>query len=298
MKAYLIVALSCMAFPLWSQNGNADCIHGKVIEGQSMKSLMLKKDIPYSVYLPPDYDVSQRSYPVVYLLHGYSDDEIAWVQFGEVNITADRLIANREIPPMIIIMPDAEITWFINDYKNEVPYEDMIIDEFIPFIDKTYRTRKDREFRAVSGLSMGGYGSLVWALHHPETFSSCAAFSSAVHSTEEILEMSDEQYRNYFNFLSLYGPSGKTGRITDHWKKNSPIEIVKSVPKAEIEKVRFYIDCGDDDFLYRGNSMLHIAMRDKNIYHEYRVRDGAHGWGYWRNNIGEGLKFIGQGFHR
>ena len=296
MKTLLLVTLSCLAFPSWSQNGNSDCIQGKVIEGQSMKSLILKKDIPYSVYLPPDYDVSQRSYPVVYLLHGYSDNETAWVQFGEVNATADRLIANREIPPMIIVMPDAEITWYINDYKNDLPYEDMIFTEFIPFIDKTYRTRIGREFRAVSGLSMGGYGSLIWALHHPETFSSCAAFSAGVHSEEEIIAMSEEQYKVFF--LNLYGPSVKTGRITEHWKRNSPIDLVKNIPKAEIGKVRFYIDCGDDDFLYRGNSMLHIAMRDKNIPHEYRVRDGAHSWTYWRTNIGEGLKFIGQGFHR
>ena len=269
---------------------------GKVLEGLSMRSQLGNRDINYSIYLPPDYDVSSRSYPVVYLLHGYGDDATAWVQFGEVNLTADRAIANREIPPMIIVMPDAGVSFYINAYDGSNPFEDIMIKEFIPHIDKTFRTRTSREFRAVAGLSMGGYGSLILSLRNPEVFSSCAAFSSSVYTENGILEMPQERYDRFFK--NLYGPGDENGRLTPHWKEHSIIELVNTLPMEQLRRTRFYIDNGDDDFLYEGNAMLHIAMRKRDVPHQFRVRDGAHNWTYWRTHIIEGLKFIGAGFHR
>jgi enterochelin esterase-like enzyme len=70
------------------------------------------------------------------------------------------------------------------------------------------------------------------------------------------------------------------------------------VDKEKLKSIRFYIDCGDDDFLYKGNSALHVKMRDLEIPHEYRVREGGHVWSYWRTGLFDGLKFISQTFHR
>ena len=81
---------------------------------------------------------------------------------------------------MIIVMLDAGVSWYINDYQNKVRYEDMFIQELIPYIDKTYRTRPKKEFRGVAGLSMGGWSALVYSMRHPDMFAACAAFSSAV----------------------------------------------------------------------------------------------------------------------
>lgn len=269
---------------------------GKVIEGVKMESRILRGDVNYAVYLPPDYEISNRSYPVIYLLHGFSDDETGWIQYGEVQQSADRGIANREIPPVIIVMPDGKVSWYINNAADDYMFEDMIFEEFIPFIDKTYRTRPEKEFRAVSGLSMGGYGSLIWSLHHPDIFSVCAAFSAGVFTDEEIIKMPENRYSTYFG--KMYGADKSKSRITDEWKKNSVLGLMNTLPKEQIEKVRYYIDCGDDDFLYAGNSSLHRIMRDRNIYHEYRVKDGAHNWTYWRTYISDGLIFIGKTFHR
>ncbi len=269
---------------------------GKVIEGKNMESNILKMAVNYSIYLPPDYDYSSRSYPVVYLLHGFSDNETAWVQYGEVQQTLDRAISNRDIPPMIVVMPDGKITWYINDNTGKNRYEDMIFEEFIPFIDKTYRTRAIKEYRAISGLSMGGYGSLIWSLHHPEMFSACAAFSAGIFTDEEIKTMPDKRYDELYG--KVFGVNKAENRITDHWKKNSVLELMNNLPKEQIEKVKFYIDCGDDDFLYLGNSSLHNIMRSRNISHEFRIRDGSHNWTYWRSNIQEGLVFMGKIFHR
>jgi enterochelin esterase-like enzyme len=298
-KVYYITLISLL-YPFVTQSqysSNSGYFErGKVLEGLSMQSQILDYDVKYAVYLPAGYAESDRKYPVVYLLHGFTDNETAWIQFGEVHLSADRAIADRIIPPMIIVMPDAKVTWYVNDYKDKNPYENMIFKEFIPFIDKTLKTRAEKEFRAVAGLSMGGYGSLIWSLHHPDMFSACAAFSAGVFTDQEIIEMGDEAYDNLLH--EIYGPKDMKARLTEHWKKNSVLELMSTMEKEEIEKVRYYIDCGDDDFLYRGNSNLHIIMRERGIPHEYRVREGSHNWTYWRTHITTGLEFIGNSFHR
>ena len=269
---------------------------GQVIEGISMPSAILGKGVNYAIYLPPDYQQSERKYPVVYLLHGYTDNESGWIQFGEVHLAADQAIAQREIPPMIIVMPDGGVSWYINNHDGSVRWEDMFVEEFIPFIDKNYRTRPAKEYRGIAGLSMGGFGSLVQSLRHPELFSACAAFSAAVWTEDEVKGMSSESRNGLFS--KLFGLTKDKTLLTGHYRANSVLDIIENKSKADIEKVRFYIDCGDDDFLSKGNSALHELMRSKQIKHEYRVRDGGHTWIYWRTGITDGLKFIGESFSR
>ena len=273
------------------------CQHGKVIEDLQIRSNILGKEVRYAVYLPFDYETSDRYYPVVYLLHGYTDDESAWIQFGEVHLAADRAILSREIPPMIIIMPDAGVTWYINNYDNSIRYEDFFFEEFIPHIENDYRIRKKKEFRGVAGLSMGGYGSLIYALRHPDMFAACAPFSAAIRTEEEVVNQAGDRWDRVEG--SVFGPGleGKN-RITEHWKSYNPINVVNHADPDRIKSVKYYLDCGDDDFLYRGNAEFHILLMDKQIPHEYRVRDGSHSWEYWRTGIIEGLKFIGKNFHR
>ncbi|MDX2188323.1 MAG: alpha/beta hydrolase-fold protein [Bacteroidota bacterium] len=268
--------------------------NGKVLEGKVIKSAILGKDVKYSIYLPADYDVSQRKYPVIYLLHGYSDDETAWVQFGSANTAADQLIKNGEINPVIIVMPYGRLDWYVNDYAGKTKWMDMFTKEMIPQIDANYRTKANRDYRAISGLSMGGYGSLINCLYNPNLFSSCAALSSGVWTEKEIVEDKEDNYDN------PWWPKGSIGkaRLTENYYKYSVIEQMSKMPLDSIKKVRWYIDCGDKDFLAIGNAQLHIVMRERNINHEYRVRAGWHNWDYWRTGIYDALKFICQGFDR
>jgi len=270
---------------------------GQVKESIKLASKILGDTVEYSVYLPAGYNSSDRSYPVMYLLHGYSDDETGWVQFGEVARIADDGIAKGEVPRMIIVMPNGKVTWYCNDYKMVNPWEDMFVKEFIPSIEKTYRIRPKKEFRAISGLSMGGYGSLMLSMRNPDLFSSCVAFSSGTFTDQEIIAMPDDNYKMYFGEIFGKDLVGEK-RISDNWKAHSPLHLIYDVPKDKLKSIRFYIDCGDDDFLFEGNSQLHIQMRKLDIPHEYRVRQGAHEWGYWRTGLAEGLKFVGQSFHR
>ncbi len=269
---------------------------GKVLESLKMNSQVMGKEVAYSVYLPPGYETSQRSYPVLYLLHGYTDDETAWVQYGQVDHAANEGIATGEVPPMIIVMPDGGVTFFIDDYQGKAKFETMFIQEFMPFIEKEYRVRKKKEFRAVAGLSMGGYGATVLSMHHPSLFAACVAFSSAYRTDEEMVNMG----KSYDKVMGkLYGENLKgKARLTEHWHRNSPQYLAKNMPKDSLESVRWYIDCGDEDFLYEGNSIMHITLRDREIEHEYRVRNGTHSWVYWRTGIKDGLRFIGESFRR
>jgi enterochelin esterase-like enzyme len=269
-----------------------------VAEGLKLKSQVLGRDIAYAVYLPPDYANSTRRYPVVYLLHGYTDDESGWIQFGEVGRAADRAIAAGEIPPMIIVMPDGGVTWYIDDAAGQVRWEDMFVREFIPHIDATYRTRPSREFRGLAGLSMGGWGTLVQSLRHPELFAAGAAFSAAVWPDDEVVGMKQENWDKLLG--PLFGAAGLAGkdRLTPHFRKHNPLDLVRTLPEETLKKTRLYIDCGDDDFLIKGNCALHIALADRKIPHEFRVRDGGHTWSYWRTGIVDGLNFIGQSFRR
>ena len=270
---------------------------GKVTESLVFQSKIVPYPVKYSVYLPEDYETSQRSYPVVYLLHGFSDDETGWIQFGEANEIADKGIAEGAFPACILIIPDGKVGWYINSADGKDRWEDMFINELIPFVEKQYRIRAKKEFRAIAGLSMGGYGALGLAMRNPDLFSSCVALSSATFSDEEIALQSDEQYTAFFK--NIFGNDLKgDARLSATWNANNPLHLIHSVPSEKLKGIRFYIDCGDDDFLYKGNSLLHIGMRDLNIHHEYRVRDGSHSWSYWRTGLYDGLKFIGEKFRR
>jgi S-formylglutathione hydrolase FrmB len=287
MRKILSVIIALLAvFNGFSQNG-------KVIESLKFDSKLVSYPVEYSVYLPADYETSQRSYPVLYLLHGYSDDETGWIQFGEANSVADKAIASGDATPCIIVMPDGKVSWYVNSFDGKDPWEDMFVKEFIPFIEREYRIRPKKEFRAIAGLSMGGNGALLLSMRNPDLFSSCVAMSSGTFTDEEIL--TDDSYDRYFG--NIYGPKTKEA-VSEHWKAYSPLYLLDSVDKEKLKSIRFYIDCGDDDFLYKGNSALHVKMRDLSIPHEYRVRNGGHEWSYWRTGLYDGLKFISEKFQR
>lgn len=271
--------------------------HGKVIEQLTVKSAVLGRDVKYTIYLPADYETSQRSYPVVYLLHGYTDDNTGWLQFGEINRYADKAIEDGTIPPMIIVMPNGDSSFYINSYDGKEKYEDFFIKEFMPAVEKLYHIKAEKRYRGIAGLSMGGYGTLIYALKYPDLFAAAAPFSAAVWDEATITSMPAENYDIAFGPLFGRGLTGKN-RLTPTWYNNSILKIVADKPAAELKKVRYWIDCGDDDFLTKGNCLLHIALTEKDVPHEFRVRDGAHNWTYWRTGITDALHFIGDSFHQ
>ncbi|RNI33017.1 esterase family protein [Rufibacter immobilis] len=289
-QCMLFLLLLLISWPVLAQQGTLK-------ESLKTKSKILGYEVDYSIYLPSDYEKSNRRYPVLYLLHGYTDDETGWAQFGEAHLIAGRLMQAGQIPPMLIVMPDAGVTWYVNSVDGKVKFEDFFVKEFIPHIDKEYRTRNSKAYRAVAGLSMGGYGSLILSMKHPELFAAVAPLSAAVYTNEEFQNITDERYTK--TFASIYGqyPQGQQ-RLSAHWYQNSVLKIIETTPVDSLKKMKYYIDCGDDDFLIKGNMALHAALIDKKVPHEFRVRDGGHTWTYWRTALPEVLKFVGETFHR
>lgn len=265
---------------------------GKVFDDLSMKSEILKGERKFAIYLPPDYEHSTRSYPVLYLLHGAGDDQTGWIQFGEVLHLADQAIREGKATPMIIVMPDAQTgeRGYFNNINGKWNYEDFFFQELMPFVEKTFRIKGEKRFRAVAGLSMGGGGSFIYALRHPELFSSAAPLSAYIGplTIEQLEENLNRNGNTDFSEENLQA----------YFQKHNALALLKDIPAEQAASVRWYIDCGDDDFLFEGNSLVHIAMKKKNIPHEYRVRDGAHSWTYWRQSLPEVLHFVSQAFHQ
>ena len=264
---------------------------GKVMDNLSMTSDILQGERKYAIYLPPDYESSERSYPVLYLLHGAGDDQTGWVQFGEVLHIADKAIREGKATPMIIVMPDANtgVRGYFNDVMGEWRYEDFFFEEFLPYIEETYRIKGEKRYRAVAGLSMGGGGSFMYALHHPELFSSACPLSAYIGPLS--LEQAKNQYRRT-------NPDATDAQIEAHFNRHNAVTLIENLPDDQKRAVRWYIDCGDDDFLYEGNSLVHIAMRRLEIPHEFRIRDGGHSWTYWRTALPTVLHFVSQAFHQ
>lgn len=270
---------------------------GFVKEKQVIKSTILNKEVHYSIFLPSDYYTSERAYPVTYLLHGYGDADDGWIQFGEVNRLADDAIKAGKIPPMIIVTPDGFTSFYINTADGKLNYEDFFIKELIPHIEKTYKVKAERKYRGIAGLSMGGYGALMYALKYPNLFVAAAPLSAAVWTDNDIINLDEGMFNGLFGNSMGKNLKGKE-RLTPAWLSNSPLAIIEKKTKEELSAVSYWIDCGDDDFLTIGNAQLHIALTNKKVPHEFRMRDGAHNWTYWRTGIIDALSFIGDSFHQ
>ena len=281
MKKYLaILVLALAAMPL-----NA----GKIVTG-SIDSKTLGATVKYNVYLPNGYK-AENHYPVLYLLHGFTDTYTAWVEKGGVETVADELIASGEMVPTIIVMPNAggpEVyeTW--NGYFN-MPgwnYEDFFFGEFLPEVEKKYNCGGAKGRRAVSGLSMGGGGSLVYAQRHPELFSSCYAMSPWLDNKEnEVNTRTNGQDKVFL--------------VREAVKRHSAIDFLSNADQATLAALRtvaWFVDCGDDDFLLQLSMDFHMKMREVKVHNELRVRNGVHNWEYWHLALRMSLPFASRNF--
>ena len=163
-------------------------------------------------------------------------------------------------------------------------------EELMPHVEQKYRIKGEKRYRAVAGLSMGGGGSFMYALHRPDLFSSACPLSAYVGPS------SIEDAKRFL--VRRKAPAVPDDLLEPYVERHNAVKLVESMDAEEVKKVRWFIDCGDDDFLYEGNSLVHIAMRKKEIPHEYRVRDGGHTWTYWRESLPVVLSFVSDAFHQ
>jgi enterochelin esterase-like enzyme len=268
-------------------------IRGTLYKSLEINSNIINNKLEYSIYLPPYYHTTTDSFPVLYLLHGIKGDETSWIDRCEIHIIIDSLIKTEEIPPLIVVMPDARNSYYMNDYLLQFPYEDILIREFIPYIDSTYKTLPDYRYRIIGGLSMGGFGAIINSIKHADVFGSCIALSAAVRTDEMIINLNSEDYNSKFS--GLYGSNLEGNeRINQHWENNSPFYLINDSTSDKLKGINWYFDCGMSDFLINGNELLHQIFLKYSIPHEYHVRIGTHNWDYWLTGIIGGIKFAGQ----
>lgn len=246
---------------------------------KTMTSRFLGEERAYSIYLPKDYDTNTgKKYPVFYLLHGAGDDNKCYETKAGLASIVNQLIATGEVTDMIIVTPNAGGVQNEGYYNMEgYSYEEFFFTEFMPYIETTYRIIGDKNHRAIGGLSMGGGGSTVYALMHPELFCAVYEMSGAL----AISEVSP-----------LYRQTKVPGdlasrKITGYLTHNCAEMVTKATDaqKAEYRSILWYVDCGDDDFTLQWNLSFYKAMLDAKIPCQLRVRDGGHTWAYWTSGL-------------
>lgn len=294
MRALSII----LFFVLHSQTGSAQ--DGVITqEGRSITSEILDQSVNYSIILPKDYFETKKEYPVVYLLHGLGGNHYSWLEYARLSQHIDAAVNNNQIEPMIYVMPQGNSTYYVNDFYGKFLYQDMFVNEFVPFIDANYRTIPDTKHRATMGFSMGGFGALILPLKHPDVFSVCVPLSISVRTDgqymTEIANEWDEQWGRLFGGVGLLGEE----RITQYYKDNSPFHLLNKTNLNRYKEVKIFIDNGDDEqTLSKSNEALHIQLRDFGYDHEFRVRNGGHTFEYWRASLTNGLHFIDDAFNQ
>lgn len=265
---------------------------GTVYDAKTLHSECLEGERKYAIYLPADYNTSERSYPVLYLLHpagprGTMPNQQGWINYGQLKQYLDAAIAKGEIAPMIVVTPDANgekrISYF-NEPENSFAFEDFFIQEFIPYIEKNYRCRTERGSRAIAGASAGGGGAFIYALRHPELFAASCPLSAAVRPY-------DKTYMQ-----NRYGNTYSEAVLTKWYADFDIYALFKQLPEEKKNEVAWFIACGDDDALSVNNMKLHIDLKGRGINHEFRIGDGKHDWTYWRSILPEMLRFVSAQF--
>lgn len=244
---------------------------GAKVDTLSTYSPSMKKNIKAVVIVPDDYK-TDKPLPVVYLLHGYSGNYGDWPKHKEVADAAD-------LYQMIIVCPDGGYgSWYWDSpVDSSFKYETYISKELVSWVDTHYATIKNAGGRAVTGLSMGGYGSLYLAIKHPDIFGAVGSMSGGV------------DIRPFPNNWDIAKRIGKYAQQPERWERNT---IPNMLYLIEPNTLRIIIDCGTEDFFYKVNEKLHEELLLRNIPHDYITRPGAHNWEYWQNAVTYQLLFM------
>ncbi len=257
-------------------------------ECASIPSAILGRPVNYCVVFPEDYASSIGSrYPTLYFLHGLFENERSWLERGGLQVLGE-LLNRGQLGKFLVVLPDGGKTFYVNSFDGHERYEDFLVDEFVPAIDKKYRTIAQATARGISGTSMGGYGALHLAMRHAEVFGSTSAHSAAL--LPRIPEPIPTEGRWGFYARVLQGPFGSPVN-TSYWDLNSPLTLAEHPER--FSHLKLYLDCGDQDRygFEEGAQLLHRELEAKGFAHEFALRPGGHGWNYLNQYLKYSLLF-------
>jgi S-formylglutathione hydrolase FrmB len=239
---------------------------------------IMQKEVKSVVVLPDNYN-KKSLYPVVYLLHGYSDNYAKWIN----TVPTIKTLANEY--QLILVCPDGGYSswYFDSPIDSTFQYETFITRDLLPYIDGHYSTISDRSARAITGLSMGGHGALYLAIRNKDLFASAGSMSGGV------------DLRTSTKKFDIAKRIGSIETNAAEWDNRSVVNMVSDLKNKELNLI---IDCGVSDFFYQINAGLHRRLMALNIDHDYIERPGSHNWDYWTNSIQYQLLYFDRCFHK
>lgn len=261
----------------------------------SLQSAILGRSVDYCVAFPPGFDPSGASrYPTLYFLHGLFENDRSWSERGGERLWED-LTAGGEIGKFLVVLPDAGKTFYVNSLDGRERYEDFLINEFVPAIDRMFPTVADRTARGITGTSMGGYGALHLSMRHPDIFGSASAHSAAL--LPKFPNPIPTEGRWGFYARILQGPFGSPLNEA-YWEANSPLTLAEH-PDG-FAGLKLYFDCGDQDRygFDEGAKLLDQTLTARGVPHEFATRPGGHGWTYLLQYMPYSLRFHWQYFRQ
>jgi S-formylglutathione hydrolase FrmB len=280
------VAWLCLvvAVPLRAATGRAEC--------RGVPSRILGHPVPYCILLPPSYDTEKkRRFPIVYFLHGLGGNAQMLIETGAMNDIEDAW-ASGQLGQFLIVTPNAGASFYINSYDGRERYEDFFLREFMPYIERHYRTLAGRKNRGIGGLSMGGYGALHLAFSHPELFGAVTASSAALIPNLPRVSGASEQSLPVFRLLDrVFGnPFNRP-----YWDRNDPLRLART---ANLNGLNIEFDCGEQDSygFENGATELNRILTARHIAHVFHLYPGGHDWRYFAARIPADLKFQSQAF--
>ena len=300
MKRLYLLALAVLFVftlqPLAQRGGQfRDVVpEGSRVEYKTFASKLLNREIKYGLYLPPSYASSPaKKYPVLYFLHGLNENEMRWSTRGRTDIMLDKMIADARIGEFIVAVPFGAVSFYTNKRSGSEPWEDVIVSEFVPLIESTYRVDATRKTRGISGISMGGYGALKLAMKHPDVFGSVSAHSAVLLANLADARVSDRRLQL---FQGLFDQIFGINQDMTYWDANNPMALAADTKK--LNGLKIYFDCGtEDEYGFQtGTKILDDMLTKANYPHEGHLYPGNHGWDYAAQHMDASLSFHWKAF--
>ncbi|MGA2902391.1 MAG: alpha/beta hydrolase family protein [Candidatus Korobacteraceae bacterium] len=257
-----LLATLCLA-PLLHAQGRAEC--------SVIKSQILARPVRYCAFLPADFDQDKtRRYPVLYFLHGLDDNEEAMLNFGGWDVVSE-LRSKDKIGDFVILAPSAGHTFYINSGDGKVRYEDFLMKEFMPEMEKKYRAAGTRATRGITGVSMGGYGALRLAFKYPDQFAAVSAQMPAL-----IIDVPKDMGAS-----APGSPGALLGNVfgsRDYFNRNNVFYFASTDSAASLKRMNIYFDVGNnDDYGFeQGAQELDKLLKSRGIPHEFHIYPGGH----------------------
>lgn len=265
IKLSLILATLALTLSSWAYDLQTIEVHAAKMD----------RKVTNTIILPEGYRESDARYSVLYLLHGFGDNHTRWAAATTIEELADQY-------QVIVVCPSVGHSWYFDSPINpKSQYESYIVDDLLPYCDANYRTTADRQHRALSGLSMGGHGSMYLAIRHRDLFSIAVPLSGGL----DIRPFPDKwNIKKYLGDMNEY---------PENWDANTVVELAKDLKDGELA---ISVDCGSGDFFVEVNRAFKAVLESKGVAFEYQEHPGGHSWDYWSAAIIRQMPFIVEHF--